>query len=226
MDDPCVARTQNANWLPEAQWLKRHEGFLVAKAANPDPQLVFVGDSITEGWGGNPDNRATWLSHFDRFRPLNLGISGDETQHVLWRLEHGELDAIRPRALVLLIGTNNIGNSGMTGSQTVPGVQKVVRTIRTLLPATRLLHLAVFPRGRTAADPLRREVGVLNAQLAAAYRQTPDPMVTWVDLAGDFLRPDGTLPEELFPDALHLTPAAYKQWAALLAPRLAALAAA
>ena len=228
MIDPCQPMPQDKPWLPEAAWKARHEELLALRQTNPNPRVIFLGDSITAGWSaeGNVDEqkRPLFMRFFGEYRPLNLGIGGDETQHVLWRLDHGEMVGLKPAVVVLLIGTNNIGNSQLTGSQTAPGVQKVVRTLRTQVPDARILHLAVFPRGRTADDLLRRQVGVLNEYLVKGYEAAPDRHVSWLDLSQDFLTPEGVLPEGLFPDALHLTSEAYRKWGELIAPTVAKLA--
>jgi beta-glucosidase len=208
---------QDAAWRPFAEWIDRHESFLRQRDAAP-VDLLFVGDSITEGW--LTDGRATWDREYGPRRPLNLGIGGDETQHVLWRLDHGEVDGLNPKAVVLLIGTNNLGNGGHTPEQTAAGVAAVVGRLRAKLPTARVLLLAVFPRGRTADDPLRQAVAALNPLIAPLADGTH---VHWLDLTATFLRPDGVLPAATMPDYLHLSPAAYQAWADAMRPKLDAL---
>src|SRR5688500_7825073 len=89
----------------DAAWLKRHEAF-VAEAKKGDVDLLLLGDSITEAWRGQ---KALWAERFAPLKAANFGMSGDCTQHVLWRLRNGALDGLKPKAVMLLIGTNNLG---------------------------------------------------------------------------------------------------------------------
>ena len=109
-----AALTASANTAikPEPRdpnWVKRHDGFVeIAKAGNVD--VLFIGDSITDAWRRpSPDGKAVWDANFAPLRAANFGISGDRTQHLLWRLQNGELDGIKPKAVVMMIGTNNTG---------------------------------------------------------------------------------------------------------------------
>ncbi|HVR43070.1 MAG TPA: GDSL-type esterase/lipase family protein [Thermoanaerobaculia bacterium] len=172
--------------------------------------LLFLGDSITEGWLAGA-NRSIWDEHFGARAPANFGISGDRTQHLLWRIESGELDGIDPRVVVLLIGTNNIGD----GVENIrEGVHEVVRRIRSKLPESRLLLLAIFPRGADPADP---EVAAMRAKIDAVNRSLlalDDGSRTRVlDLGPRLTAPDGTIPAAIMPDALHLSPRGYRIWA-------------
>jgi hypothetical protein len=102
--DAPVPRTIEQPWMSLAEWRERHERQLI-DPNRAHARIAFLGDSITQGWG---DSMAFQAS-FGRYRPLNLGIGGDQTQHVLWRIEHGALGGVRPRLLVVLIGVNNLG---------------------------------------------------------------------------------------------------------------------
>ncbi len=208
MSDPCVAEPQDKDWFRKADWLARHELLLKARDAARDAQIVFLGDSITEGWAG--DGKAAWTSYFAPLKPLNLGIGGDETSHILWRMENGELDGLNPKVLVLLIGTNNIGNVGHTGKATAEGMRRIVSTLRQKLPATKILLLAVFPRDEQPGTPFRKEIAELNAIIGRLH---DGQMVHFVDYSQLFLQCDRVLPRELFPDSLHLSAKAYEIWA-------------
>ena len=205
---------QDQDWFPKAEWLQRHATFLAQRDLAP-VGLLFIGDSITEGWLA--DGRATWDREYAPLHPLNLGIGGDETQHVLWRLDHGEVDGLDPKLVVLLIGTNNLGNGGHTLRQAAAGVAAVVAKLRAKLPASPVLLLAVFPREREPDEPLRRAVVELNALIAPL---ADGRHVHWLDLGPAFLRPDGVLPTTVMPDFLHLSPAAYQIWADAMRPTL------
>ena len=125
-------------------FIASHEKF-VSIAKEGKAQLVFLGDSITAGWGGK-DNQPIWNKAFGAYTPANFGIGGDRTQHVLWRIQNGELDGgIKPKALVLMIGTNNVGGDSPEGI--AKGVTVIVETIRAKQPQAKILLLAVFPRG-------------------------------------------------------------------------------
>jgi beta-glucosidase len=110
MIDPCQPVPQDKAWLPEAAWRARHDELLAQRQKNPDPRVIFLGDSITAAWTAewnvDEQKRSLFEQFFGIYRPLNLGIGGDETQHVLWRLEHGEIAGLKPAVVVLLIGTN------------------------------------------------------------------------------------------------------------------------
>ncbi len=118
------------------------------KKGNVD--LLMIGDSITHGWEGA--GKDVWKKYYEKRNAVNLGIGGDQTQHVLWRLEHGNIDGIRPKLAVLMIGTNNAGCGNPR--EIAAGVQAIVEKLRTKLPQTKVLVLAIFPRGRRRQGPL------------------------------------------------------------------------
>ena len=207
---------QDQPWFPRADWVARHEQLVAARPARVD--VLFVGDSITEGWLS--DGRATWDREFAVRHACNLGIGGDETAHVLWRLDHGAVDGLSPRLTVLLIGTNNLGNVGHTPRQTADGVAAVVARLRALLPATPVLLLAVLPRDRHAGDPLRSAVDEVNRLIAPLANGVT---VHWLDCGPTFLRPDGMISPAVMPDALHLSPTAYATWADAMRPTITRL---
>jgi lysophospholipase L1-like esterase len=206
-------------------WVKRHEGF-VAQARQGGIDVLFVGDSITDFWRRDDPKtggKKVWDANFAPLRAANFGISGDRTQHVLWRLENGELDGLQPRAVVLMIGTNNTGfeRDKVTPRNSVPevveGVAAVVRTLRIRLPSARILLLAIFPRGASPDDPQRAQVNTVNAAIADGDR------VRFLDLGPRFLAADGTLPPEIMPDFLHPGEKGYEIWAEAIRAPLAAL---
>lgn len=158
-------------------------------------------------------------------RAANFGLDGDRTQHLLWRLQHGELEGLAPRVVVVLIGTNNTGleKDGVTPrnspAEATEGISLVVRTLRSRLPASRILLLGIFPRGETDA-PQRAQIREINAALA---RLDDGRQVRFLDLGPRFLAPDGTLSREIMPDLVHLSEAGYAIWAAALKAPLAEL---
>jgi len=201
-------------------FMKAHAGF-VATAKKGEAQLVFLGDSITAGWGGN--GKEVWAKSFDQWKPANFGIGGDRTQHVLWRIQNGELDGIKPKAAVIMIGTNNTG--GDTAEGIAKGVTKIVETIRKKQPATKILLLAVFPRGEKPTtpekpNPGRDKIKQVNAIIA---KLDDKKNVFFLDIGEKFLSPDGSLTKEIMPDFLHLSPAGYQIWADAITPKLTEL---
>ena len=145
----------------------RHTQFMeVVKKGDID--LVFLGDSITDGWRAN-DGKAIWDKYFAPLKAANFGIGGDRTQHILWRLRNGEADGYQPKVVVLMIGTNNTGleRDGKTPRNTTPevieGVTAVVRELRTKFPESRILFLAIFPRGEKAAPQRDQVAGSMTA---------------------------------------------------------------
>lgn len=197
---------------PGEGWQKRHANQLAAARAGGH-RLVFVGDSITEGW------ETVGKAHWDEFwRPraaLNVGISGDRTQHVLWRFDDGVLAALAQpnndvRGVVVMIGTNNSNGADNTAEEIGSGITEVVRRFRRGLPKAKVLLLAIFPRGEQP-NPQREKCAAASRLAAAAF--AGDAMVASVDIGERFLAAGGVLTKDVMPDALHLSPAAYRTWA-------------
>jgi lysophospholipase L1-like esterase len=171
-EDPTVPAPQSKEWFPEADWLARHEQLLAASSKVGEAcSLVFLGDSITEGWAG--EGKQLWDEHYgEPYGALNLGIGGDEVQHVTWRVQHGEIDAISPTCAVILIGTNNIGNVGHKAEPVAAGIRLLLDELRARLPDTKLLLMATFPRDPEPDTPFRKEVAHLN-RLIQKFRWVP-----------------------------------------------------
>lgn len=212
-DVPAIKGNPND---PNNGFLKRHEGFLKdLKATNGKVGVLFVGDSITDGWRRN--GKQTFEKTYGPLDALNIGIGGDRTQHVLWRLEHGEVEGIKPKVAVLMIGTNNLGSN--TNDEIVAGVAKIVAALREKLPESKVLLLAIFPRGAAADDPARGRIKAINAQLATL--DDGGKTVRYLDIGDKFLAEGGTLPKDVMPDALHPNEKGYQIWAESMAPTLA-----
>jgi lysophospholipase L1-like esterase len=205
----------------DANWLKRHEEFVeIARKGGVD--VLFLGDSITDFWrNDNParGGRKIWDREFAGLRSANFGISGDRTQHVLWRLENGEVDGIQPKVVVLMIGTNNTGfetdkvTPRNTPRETIAGVTAVVRKLRQKLPHSKVMLLAVFPRGERPDHPQRLQIGEINRGLRELH---DGKHVRFVDIGDKFLEPDGTMSKEVMPDFLHPGQKGYEIWAAAI----------
>jgi lysophospholipase L1-like esterase len=203
----------------EKGFLKRHEGFLKDKEEalkNGPVDLLFVGDSITDAWRRGEQNKL-FKGRWGKHNPLNLGIGGDRTQHVLWRLDNGEVDGIKPKVTVLMIGTNNLGNKE-SPEDTILGVKAVVAKLREKLSETKILLLAVFPRGEKADNPYRAQIKQVND--AISQLDDGGKHVKYLDIGDKFLTEDKTLTKEIMPDALHPNEKGYQIWADAIQPTL------
>jgi lysophospholipase L1-like esterase len=199
----------------DAWWQKRQEN-INTNVSKGDAQLLMIGDSITQGWEGN--GRDVWEKYYAKRHAVNLGIGGDRTQHVLWRLEHGNLDGIHPKLAVLMIGTNNSGSD--KPGQIAAGVRAIVEKLRSSLPATKVLVLAIFPRGDNSEHPLRKVNETVNARISEL---ADGKNVFYLDIGKKFLKEDGTLSKDIMYDRLHLTPAGYEIWASSIEPSVVRL---
>ena len=203
-------------------WETRHEAYS-ERAQEGNIGLLFLGDSITEGWKGQEQ---IWREFWGEHDAVNFGISGDLTQHVVWRIEHGELDGANPEVLVLMIGTNNTGVH--SAAQIIGANRRIVELIREKLPETRIVLCALLPRGpwvrRGVLDKWEARMEVIAevnpglAQIAAE-----DEMITWLDMTPAFSTPEGLANGDLYSDWLHLNSAGYQVWAEQLAPVVASL---
>jgi lysophospholipase L1-like esterase len=195
-----------------AAWMAQHHAF-VERARKGGIDVLFIGDSITHLFATRA--RAVWDAHIAPLGTVaNFGIDGDRTQFLLWRIRNGELDGCGARAVVVLIGTNNLASA--SPESVAGGVAAIVDTVRAKLPGAVVVLNALLPRG-APDDPLRANLGAVNAQLALLADGTH---VRWVDAGAGFLGPDGSIPPELMPDKLHPSPAGYEVWATALRPVL------
>ena len=208
----------------EGGWVKRHESFNEISKKG-EAQLVFLGDSITQGWEGN--GKEVWAKFWAPLKAANFGIGGDRTEHVIWRLQNGNFDGIKPKLVVLMIGTNNTGHQGRpaaehggavytsSAEQTAEGVKTILDILGKKLPETKVLLLGIFPRGATKDDAMRKQnVATNNIISGFAYGKR----VSYMDIGNTFLQPDGTLPKEIMPDLLHLNAKGYQMWADAIEP--------
>jgi lysophospholipase L1-like esterase len=194
-------------------WMARHEGFVnQTKAGHID--VLFMGDSITDGWRGHGKN--VWDKFYAPKNAANFGIGGDRTEHVLWRIENGELEGIDPKVIVLMIGTNNSGSN--SADQIAEGVEKIVSDFRTKLPKSKILLLAIFPRGKPDANPKQMDtIHQVNERIA---KLDDGKMITFLDISKAFLGDDGQLHADVMPDFLHPNEHGYDLWAAAMNPTL------
>ena len=191
----------------DSWWMERHDR-TVSRIRQGQVDLLFIGDSITQGW--EEDGRPVWDRYYAGRRAVNLGYNSDQTDNVLWRLQHGELDGIAPKLAIVMIGTNNATIREDPPEHTTAGIQAILDTLRTRLPGTKILLLAIFPRGASADNPLRRVNETVNARLPALADQR---QVFFLNLNRRFLDGDGRLSAEIMPDLLHPSLLGYRLWA-------------
>jgi lysophospholipase L1-like esterase len=204
-------------------WIARHESY-VAEAKKGGVDLLFLGDSITDGWRWGNGGRKIWPQRYAPRHAANFGIGYDRIQNVLWRVENGELDHLSPKAVVLLIGTNNSGNEDdgrprNTTPEIIAGISNLVRQIQTRLPQSKILLLGIFPRGEKN-DPIREQLKAVNAGIS---RLADGGKINFLDLGEKFLAPDGTLSRDIMPDLLHPNEKGYQIWADAMEPALVQL---
>lgn len=197
-------------------WVKRHESFN-ARAKKGDVDLILIGDSITHAWESK--GKGTWEKYYAPRKAMNLGIGGDRTQHVLWRLDHGNLDGIDPKVAVLMIGTNNSNGNDNTAEEIAEGIIAIVEKLRDKEPQAKVLILAIFPRG---AEPSpQREKNAKASEIASKIAD--GKMIHYIDIGKHFLKDDGTLTKDIMPDLLHLSEEGYDIWAKSIEAKVAEL---
>jgi len=209
--DPAP-RKKEYPWMSVAVWTQMHEGFL-KRAKEGKIDLLFLGDSITQGWGGN----AVWQKYYGPLNAANFGIGGDTTENVLWRIQNGEIDGIAPKVVVLMIGTNNFGLEGHQPDAVAKGVATIVQTLRKKLPSSKILLLAIFPRDEKPGTENRNRIKKVNDQIVALDDKKN---VRFLDIGAKLANPDGTLSKEVMPDFLHLSEKGYQIWADAMDPLL------
>ncbi|XHR28842.1 MAG: GDSL-type esterase/lipase family protein [Chthoniobacteraceae bacterium] len=191
----------------------RHQQFLNRIQAGP-VNLLFLGDSITDFWPRTGE--LSWLK-FAPYSPADFGISGDRTQHVLWRINNGELAGITPKATVLMIGTNNVRDDAPEA--TAEGVKTIVEAVRGKLPQTKILLLGIFPRD-TATSEARKKNTAVNAIIS---KLDDGKSVFYLDIGSTFLDDKGEISAEIMPDKLHPSAKGYELWYNAMAPKLTEL---
>lgn len=195
-------------------WPARHAA-KVAETRAGGAELIFLGDSITQGW--ETTGRAAWEKHFSPRRAANYGFGGDSTQHVLWRVRNGEFDGISPKAIVLLIGTNNSRHGDFTPEQIAAGIRAILDALAEKCPRSKVLLLGILPRGPDATDPWRRKCEAVNALLPAL---ADGRRVHFLNVNSQLIADDGVLTRDIAPDLLHLSARGYAILAEALEPQL------
>ena len=202
---PCTRFGENKWWDGNRLLEKRNE--IVDRGTN-EYDIVMVGDSITHRWereGG--EGRALFAEIKKTYRVLNLGIGGDKTQHVLWRLENGDLEGYTAKMFTVMIGTNN----GCRDEKSIAyAILKIVDVIRKRHPESKIVLMPIFPRNAKPDDKLR----VANNRINAMLKTFPSvgKEIIWLDFNDKFLEPDGTLTTKVMNDLLHPNENGYRIW--------------
>ncbi len=211
-----VPVTQDRNW-PSYDWAKRHE-ITSAAVKKSKPQILFIGDSITHLFGGEQfDSYAlcgknTWDEFYAPRNPGNLGFGWDKTENVLWRLQHGAVDGISPKLVVMMIGTNNTGTC--SAPDIAEGIEAIVLELEKRLPQSKILLLGIFPRGEKP-NPAREKIAEINRIIA---KLDGTHHVTFLDIGAKFLTPEGLITKDIMPDFLHPNEKGYRIWAEAIEP--------
>jgi beta-glucosidase len=194
-------------------WMERHES-MNAKARLGNIDLIYIGDSIVQRYEGV--GKPVWDHYYAPRNALNLGISGDRTQHVIWRLDHGNIDALNPKLAIVMIGQNNGGHN--TAPEIAEGVTDVVKKIRNKLPNTKILLLGIFQR-REKPTPERAVLAEANNIIS----KLADSSVNYMDINSVYVQPDGTISASLMPDYEHPSELGFKRWAEAIEAKVAEL---
>ncbi|MDA7507879.1 sulfatase-like hydrolase/transferase [Akkermansiaceae bacterium] len=195
-------------------WMKRHQS--MNKNAKKPHDLLFIGDSITQGWEGS--GKGTWEKYYGNRKALNLGISGDRTEHVIWRLDNGNLrNQKKAKAAVVMIGTNNTGHIMQDPTEVRDGVERIVSTLRARCPQAKILLLGVFPRGVKPDDAKRKNNLEINKFISELHN---GERIHYLDISDKFLTAEGILTKQVMPDALHPRQKGYEIWAEAIEPKL------
>lgn len=182
-----------------------------------DIDLAFVGDSITRRWRGE-GNKDVWNKYWGAYRAVNMGIGGDRTQNVLWRLKNRQLEGYQARVFVVMIGTNNCWDSNTVPEDVAAGVKSIVELIQTQQPKSKILLLSILPVGQKP-NPGRKTRDDVNKLLSQLHGGS----VEYLDISANFLEPDGTISKEVMPDFLHLAPKGYEIWSEAIQDKVKAL---
>jgi lysophospholipase L1-like esterase len=207
-----------AGWGDGKDWYSQFEA-INQIGADKQVDFVLLGNSITQGWGG--EGRSVWSavpSLWDSvFRPMNAynyGISGDRTQHILWRVQNGNFEKIKPKVIALEIGVNNFADN--SGKEVADGIQSIVRALQKKVPGTRILLFGPLPTGSDNDSPNRQKYKQVHQIIRGMGN---GKTVFYLNMDKQFINPDGSLKEGLMsPDAIHLTAAGYRVWAEVMVP--------
>ena len=205
----------NALTTPEPPSRKSSRGNEVIQRATENPgkyDIEFIGDAITQGWEDAGKN--VWQEFYGKRKAINMGVSGDQPQHVLWRIEHSQLDGINAKAAIVLVGTNAADHH--TPADILEGITAVVNLIRQRQPNTKILLMGLLPQTPTFSD-LRGRILQINQVLA---KMDDGKNIFFFDIGPQLIADDGSLPPEMMRDFQHPGEAGYRVWASAIEPRL------
>ena len=205
-----------------AQFFQRQHQANLEVARKGDIDVLFMGDSITDFWRnaeGAYAGKPVLDKYWGHLKVANFGIAGDTTQGVLYRLQNGEGKGFSPKAVMLMIGTNNTSNNANTAPEIAEGVGAVVLELQKDFPNAKILLLGIFPRG-TANDPVRKTIAEINSIIS---KLNDGKRVYYLDIGAKFLDADGNIPRDIMSDALHPGPKGYEIWAEAVKDKLAEL---
>jgi lysophospholipase L1-like esterase len=193
------------------EWMRMHESH-VKRAKQGHVDVLFLGDSITQGWNHAPQ---VFGKVFGQWKTALFGIRGDKTGNLLWRLDHGEVDGLSPRVVVLLIGVNNLWGAANTDTEVAIGIVAVTDRIRLKLPDAKILLMGLLPTGEHIDLPVRNAIRRVNHLLANAQL---GQQIRYCDIGSALLDEEGSISKEVMADFLHPTPLGYERSAKVLAP--------
>jgi beta-glucosidase len=205
-------------WWSIKWWLPRHLQKLEEIKAKNNEQVIFIGDSITQGW--ERDGFNVWNHNYAKYNAVALGFGGDRTENVLWRLQHGEVDGLNPKVAVLMFGTNNTGHRQEKPELTTAGIKRNIDELQQRLPNTKILLLAVFPRDEKPDGELRQINNGVNAIISGF---ADSKKIFFLDINQSFLDANGVLSKTIMPDLLHPNEHGYEIWAKAMEPTLKSL---
>ncbi len=216
--------TPSAGFWGGTSWIDTHAKLVQYVQSNSGPcDVLLVGDSITQQWGSPLDKGVlndAWMKHFAKLKTINIGIGGDKVQNVLWRIDHGGVAGIEPKAIVLMIGNNNMFFAPETGVEAVAeGVKTCIANLRSRFPAADVIVVSILPAHQPGNDFYEN---IIKTNTAINHLKLDnDPKIHTLDLTTDFLKADGTLKQELYtPDNIHLSLSGYAIYAERLKPML------
>jgi beta-glucosidase len=189
----------------DSWWQQRHNNILATDKSAV--KILFLGDSITQSWENPNFGFIIWQQYYGQ-SAINMGFSGDKTQHLLWRIEHGEIDNMSPEYTILLIGTNNAED--YTADEIANGVNAIIDVIEEKLPNTHLILHRIFPRGEVT-DPLREVTNA--ASILFSRRANRSDKITHLDINAFFVDGQGNIPSDIMLDGVHPSTKGYATWA-------------
>jgi lysophospholipase L1-like esterase len=181
------------------------------KDAGGNIDIGFIGDSITARWRGSE----SWTKHWGGYKAVNMGIGGDSTQIVLWRLQNGQLDGYKAKVFVVMIGTNNLWGRNAKPEDAAAGVKAIVDLVKEKQPQAKILLMSLLPVGEKPGPG--RE---LRAEVNKIIKTYEGGVVTFMDVYEKYLQPDGTISKDDMHDFLHLAPKGYDIWAEAITPKI------